>query len=132
MVFIIIDVWAFGAFMYEALSGMPLKVYSPRGKREMTDEEKSKIGDWNDERLKKALKAIKDVTSEEARNLLSMLLQGNPEKRVGSLIEVVNHKFFEKIDNEEDYMVNINEKTGYPDEKSKTSLLCGKRKSGKS
>jgi hypothetical protein len=87
------DIWAYGVLLYEAISGVPLSVYACRGKRAMSSSEFAKIGQWDDRSLKKALRHVDD-DFETAKDLLRLLLQPEPEKRIGSMRTVLEHSFF--------------------------------------
>jgi ankyrin repeat protein len=87
------DIWAFGVLVYEAVAGHPLSAYACRGKRAMTSAEVAKIGLWDDHNMKKALKYIVDA-DENAKSLIKTLLHYDPEKRLSSMREVLEHPFF--------------------------------------
>ena len=88
------DIWVFGVVVYEAVAGHPLSAYACRGKRAMTSAEVGKIGLWDDHSLKKALKYIVDA-DENAKSLIKSLLHYDPEERISSMREVLEHPFFE-------------------------------------
>jgi ankyrin repeat protein len=54
------DIWAFGVVVYEAIAGAPLSPYACRGKRDMTHLEIAKIGLWDENSVRKALKHVAD------------------------------------------------------------------------
>jgi len=90
------DIWAYGAMLYEILSGKPLSIYTQP--KEITDADAVKIGKWDDRAVKKALKGINGNSN--ACNLLACILQANPEKRLNSMRQVLMHPFFERSDGE--------------------------------
>lgn len=94
------DIWAYGVVLFEAISGAPLAPYACRGKRAMTDAEVSKIGNWDESSLRKALKTVPDQDS--ARDLLRQLLHPDPQQRVGSMRSVLEHTFFKGGDIQRD------------------------------
>jgi serine/threonine protein kinase/ankyrin repeat protein len=85
------DIWAFGVVLYEAIAGVPLSPYACRGKRPMTDAEIAKIGTWDDN---SARKAVKNVEDEAARDILKQLLHHDPTHRMASMRMVLEHPFF--------------------------------------
>jgi len=87
------DIWAFGVLVFEAVAGHPLSAYACRGKRAMASAEVAKIGLWDEHNLKKAMKYIADV-DENAKSLIKSLLHYDPEKRLSSMREVLEHPFF--------------------------------------
>lgn len=86
------DIWAFGVIVYESIAGVPLGPYACRGKRAMTQAEVCKIGVWDEQSVKKALKHIPD--DEVAHDLLKKLLHHDPEQRISSMRLVLEHSFF--------------------------------------
>ena len=70
-----LDIWAFSCMVYEAIAKLPLSAYSCRGKREMSQAELAKIGLWDENSLKKALRHVDDAV---ARDLLAKLLHPDP------------------------------------------------------
>lgn len=86
------DIWAYGVLVYEALAGLPLGPYACRGKRAMTSSEVCKIGMWDEASLRKAMKHIPD--DDVARDLLKKLLHHDPNKRISSMRQVLEHPFF--------------------------------------
>lgn len=87
------DIWAYGVVFYEALAGLPLGPYACRGKRAMSASEVCKIGMWDENSLKKALKHV-PTENEMARDLLKRLLHHDPNKRINSMRQVLEHPFF--------------------------------------
>ena len=87
------DIWAYGVVLFEAIAGRPLGPYACRGKREMTQAEIAKIGKWDEHYLRKNLKAV-EIHDEIAKDLLKMLLHGDPRKRFASMRDVLEHSFF--------------------------------------
>ena len=85
------DIWAYGVVVYEANAGLPLGPYACRGKRAMSATEVGKIGLWDEQSLNKALKQVENVV---VRDLLSRLLHPDPEQRVRSMRDVLEHPFF--------------------------------------
>ena len=86
------DIWAFGVVVYEAIAGAPLSPYACRGKREMTDVERAKIGLWDEASVRKALKHIDN--DPVAHDLLKRMLHQKPSTRISSMREVLEHPFF--------------------------------------
>jgi len=86
------DIWAYGVVLYEAIARVPLGPYACRGKRAMTASEVGKIGMWDENNVKKALKAIPDDAV--ARDMLRHLLHHDPKQRVSSMRQVLDHPFF--------------------------------------
>ena len=86
------DIWAYGVVVYEAIAKVPLSPYACRGKREMNATEVCKIGMWDEQSVRKALKHIQD--DEVARDLLRQLLHHDPNKRFTSMRQVLEHPFF--------------------------------------
>lgn len=86
------DIWAYGVLIYESMAGLPLGPYACRGKRAMSSSEVCKIGMWDETSLKKAMKHIPD--NEMARDLLKKLLHHDPNKRISSMRQVLEHPFF--------------------------------------
>lgn len=87
------DIWAYGVVLYEALAGLPLGPYACRGKRDMSSSEVCKIGMWDENSLKKALRHL-PMENEMARDLLKRLLHHDPNKRISSMRQVLEHPFF--------------------------------------
>jgi len=87
------DIWAYGVVAYESIAGLPLSPYACRGKRAMSPIEVGKIGRWDESSLKKALKHI-DEENESARDLIRRLLHYDPEIRINSMRDVLEHPFF--------------------------------------
>jgi len=86
------DIWAFGVVVYEAIAKAPLSPYACRGKREMNAAEVYKIGMWDENSIRKALKHIQD--DEVARDLIKQLLHHDPGRRFPSMRAVLEHPFF--------------------------------------
>ena len=86
------DIWAYGVVVYEAIAGLPLAPYACRGKRAMTINEVCKIGLWENQSVRKALKVIPE--NDIAQDLLKHLLHPDPEQRVSSMRAVLEHPFF--------------------------------------
>jgi ankyrin repeat protein len=86
------DIWAYGVIVYEAIAGLPLGPYACRGKRAMTQAEVCKIGAWDDRSLKKALKHIPE--DEVSHDILHRLLHPDPQQRISSMRQVLEHPFF--------------------------------------
>ncbi|KAG1706482.1 hypothetical protein DVH05_001632 [Phytophthora capsici] len=81
------DWWAFGAVLYELLTGLP-PWYSENA-REMC------------KRVLRTPLSVPEYVSTEAKNLLQKLLTRNPYERLGSLLggsEIKEHPFFQHID----------------------------------
>jgi len=87
------DIWAFGVVVYEAIAGVPLGPYACRGKRAMSTTEIAKIGLWDDNSLKKALKHIAPENV-GGRDLVRKLLHHDPQQRLNSMRHVLEHDFF--------------------------------------
>jgi serine/threonine protein kinase len=87
------DAWAFGTIIYEALAGLPLSPYRSayKAKRAMTTAELFKVGQWDNRSLRKALRHVND---ENAQDLIKKLLHPDPESRVQSIREVLEHPYF--------------------------------------
>ncbi|GKY97418.1 hypothetical protein MPSEU_000700300 [Mayamaea pseudoterrestris] len=85
------DIWAYGVVLYEAIAGAPLAPYACRGKRAMTEAEIAKIGSWDDQSVRKALKHIDDPA---ACDILKQLLHHDPNHRIASMRMVLEHPFF--------------------------------------
>ena len=87
------DIWAYGVVLYEAIAGVPLSPYACRGKRAMSTVEVGKIGLWDEQSVRKALKNVaeEDVV---ARDLLSQLLHHDPDLRFKSMRDILEHPFF--------------------------------------
>jgi len=86
------DIWAYGVIVYESIAGLPLGPYACRGKRAMTQAEVCKIGVWDEQSVRKALKHIDE--DEVARDLLKQLLHHDPQQRISSMRAVLEHPFF--------------------------------------
>jgi serine/threonine protein kinase/ankyrin repeat protein len=86
------DIWAYGVVLYEALAGLPLGPYACRGKRAMSSTEVAKIGTWDEQSLRKALRHVPE--NGPVRDLLKRLLHHDPNKRISSMRQVLEHAFF--------------------------------------
>lgn len=86
------DIWAYGVVVYEAVAGVPLGPYACRGKRAMSTSEVGKIGLWDENSLRKALRHVPE--DEVARDLVRRLLHYDQEQRVQSMRDVLDHPFF--------------------------------------
>ena len=86
------DIWAYGVAVYEAIAKMPLSPYACRGKRDMNASEVCKIGTWDENSVRKALKHIQD--DDVARDLIKHLLHHDPSRRFASMRQVLEHPFF--------------------------------------
>ena len=87
------DIWAYGVALYEAVARVPLGPYACRGKRAMSTSEVGKIGLWDELSVEKALRHIPEE-DEAARDLVQQLLHFDPEERVQSMRDVLEHRFF--------------------------------------
>jgi hypothetical protein len=74
------DIWGFGVVLYEGIAGLPLGPYACRGKRSMSSSEVAKIGLWDDNSLRKALKHIPDHTDGGAARDLIKFVQHQCDK----------------------------------------------------
>eukprot|EP00562_Extubocellulus_spinifer_P009329 CAMPEP_0178495856 /NCGR_PEP_ID=MMETSP0696-20121128/13781_1 /TAXON_ID=265572 /ORGANISM="Extubocellulus spinifer, Strain CCMP396" /LENGTH=542 /DNA_ID=CAMNT_0020124049 /DNA_START=307 /DNA_END=1935 /DNA_ORIENTATION=- len=83
------DVWSFGTIMYRLLARVPL-VEGTDDNGALLHEGISTLQKWSDESLKERLSAIVD---QDARDLLSYILQRQPENRP-TMEEVLDHAFF--------------------------------------
>jgi len=88
------DIWAYGVMFYEAVAGLPLSPYACRGKRPMTSTEVAKIGQWNENNMKKALKQLPVDIDPHAKSLIKMLLHHDRAIRYSSMRQVLEHPFF--------------------------------------
>eukprot|EP00536_Pseudo-nitzschia_multiseries_P014331 jgi/Psemu1/320638/estExt_fgenesh1_pm.C_6860001 len=88
------DIWAYGVVFYEGIAGLPLGPYACRGKRPMSTSEVSKIGLWDDNSLRKALRHIPDDDNGMARELIRFMLHPDPNKRANSMRQVLEHPYF--------------------------------------
>ena len=86
------DIWAYGVVVYEAIAGLPLAPYACRGKRAMTTSEVCKIGLWDGQSVRKAMKSFPE--NDVAQDLLKKLLHHDPDQRIPSMREVLEHPFF--------------------------------------
>ncbi|CAB9522812.1 unknown protein [Seminavis robusta] len=80
------DTWAYGVVIYEAIAKVPLSPYACRGKRDMNALEVCKIGMWDEQSVKKALKHVQD--DDVARDLLRQLLHHDLNKQFTSMRQV--------------------------------------------
>jgi myosin-5 len=88
------DIWAYGVALYEGIAGLPLGPYACRGKRPMSTAEVSKIGMWDENSLRKALRHIPDDDNGAARELIRFILHPDPNKRATSMRQVLEHPYF--------------------------------------
>ena len=88
------DIWAYGVVLYEGIAGLPLGPYACRGKRPMSTAEVSKIGMWDENSLRKALRHIPDDDGGHARELIRFILHPDPNKRATSMRQVLEHPYF--------------------------------------
>ena len=88
------DIWAYGVVLYEGIAGLPLGPYACRGKRPMSTAEVSKIGMWDENSLRKALRHISDDDDGAARDLIRFILHPDPKKRATSMRQVLEHPYF--------------------------------------
>ena len=88
------DIWAYGVVLYESIAGIPLGPYACRGKRAMSTAEVCKIGLWDEMSLKKALRHVPE--NDMARDLLKRLLHHDPNHRINSMRQVLEHPFFNR------------------------------------
>jgi ankyrin repeat protein len=88
------DIWAYGVVLYEGIAGLPLGPYACRGKRPMSTAEVSKIGMWDENSLRKALRHIPDDDNGAARQLIRFILHPDPNKRASSMRQVLEHPYF--------------------------------------
>ena len=86
------DIWAFGVVVYEAIAKVPLSPYACRGKRDMNASEVCKIGTWDENSVRKAVKHIQD--DDMARDLIKQLLHHDPSRRFSSMRQALEHPFF--------------------------------------
>lgn len=86
------DVWAYGVIVYESIAGTPLGPYACRGKRAMSQAEVCKIGAWDDNNMRKALRQVPE--DETTHDLLRKILHPDPERRISSMRTVLEHPFF--------------------------------------
>jgi ankyrin repeat protein/serine/threonine protein kinase len=86
------DIWAYGVIVYESIAGIPLGPYACRGKRAMTQAEVCKIGVWDENSVRKALKHIPE--DDVSHDLLRQLLHHDPEHRISLMRLVLEHPFF--------------------------------------
>lgn len=91
------DIWAYGVVLYEGIAGLPLGPYACRGKRPMSTAEVSKIGMWDENSLRKALRHIPDDDNGAARHLIRFILHPDPKKRASSMRQVLEHPYFTAV-----------------------------------
>lgn len=87
-----IDLWAFGHMVYESVVGTPLSAYSHRGQR-VKSSNLAKIARWDDQSLQRALRYV-DADDTLARDVISKLLNPDPEQRFKSVREAIADPFF--------------------------------------
>jgi len=85
-----LDLWAFGAMMYQLLCGIPLSLYASSPDRNANV---AGVKSWNEKALSKALGRL-PMKDEAAADLLLGLLQPKPSRRIASMKEVIAHRFF--------------------------------------
>jgi ankyrin repeat protein len=90
------DIWAYGVVFYEAIAGVPLSPYACRGKRPMTSVEVAKIGQWDENNIRRAIKHLPPDADEDAISLMKKLLHWDPSKRFNSMRQALEHPFFVK------------------------------------
>ena len=88
------DVWAYGVVLYEAIVGVPLSPYACRGKRAMSSLEVAKVGHWDEQNLKRALKHLPANVDDVARSLITKMLHYSPDERFTNMRQVLEHPFF--------------------------------------
>jgi len=91
------DIWAYGVVLYEGIAGLPLGPYACRGKRPMSTSEVSKIGLWDENSLRKALRHIPDEDNGAARQLIRFILNPDPNQRATSMRQVLEHPYFTSV-----------------------------------
>ena len=85
------DIWAYGVMMYEIICGTTLSLYvASKGKKYARNQ---KIGKFGEQNLRKALKYVERFNP-LAADLLSKMLQPDPEDRVVSMRDVLQHTLF--------------------------------------
>lgn len=89
-----IDLWAFGHMVYESVAGATLSAYSHRGQR-VKSSNLAKIAKWDDHSLQRALRHISE-DDQLARNVITKLLNPDPEKRFSSVRDAIADPFFSK------------------------------------
>lgn len=96
------DIWAYGVVFYEAIAGVPLSPYACRGKRPMTATEVAKIGLWDENSVRKALKYLPLEVDSNAKSLIKRLLHHDPTMRFNSMRQVLEHPFFANVSSQGD------------------------------
>ena len=91
------DIWAYGVVFYEAIAGVPLSPYACRGKRPMISTEVAKIGLWDENSVRKALKHLPVDVDSNAKALIKKLLHHDPDQRYNSMRQVLEHPFFASV-----------------------------------
>lgn len=86
------DIWAYGVIVYESIAGVPLGPYACRGKRPMSQAEVCKIGAWDDNSMRKALRQVPE--DDTTHDLLRKILHPDPQYRISSMRTVLEHPFF--------------------------------------